>query len=126
MSKYGVTCNAIRPNAGTRLTLTDDMRQAAARKLGPNSGGTVELMHEQLAVEDVAPLVVWLASDASANVSGCDFHIQTGSVAIYTKPVMENKLTKDGGFTIDELFELMPTRVAAGVSNLTPPEAPKK
>ena len=116
MGKYGVTCNAIRPNASTRMSLTI-----------PTSGSReVESPQQKSAPEDVAPLVVWLASDASANVNGRDFFIQTGRVAIFTKPVQENVITKDGGFTIDELFEQMPTTVAAGVTNLTPPETPKE
>ncbi len=122
MGKYGVSCNAIRPNAGTRMTLSEDMKQAAAR-----SGNTtmVDFM-EKFNPDDIAPLVVWLASDASANVNGRDFFVQTGRVAIFTEPVPENAITKDGAFTIDELFEQMPTTVAAGVTNPAPPEAPKE
>ncbi len=122
MGKYGVTCNAIRPNAGTRMTLSEDMKQAAAR-----SGNTtlVDIM-EKFSPDDIAPLVVWLASDASADVNGRNFFVQTGRVAIFTEPVPENAITKDGAFTIDELFEQMPTTVAAGVTNPAPPETPKE
>ncbi len=122
MGKYGVTCNALRPNAGTRLTLSEDMKQAAARS---GNAASVNFM-EQFNPDDVAPLVVWLASDASAHVNGRNFFVQTGRIAIFTEPVQENAITKDGGFTIDELFEQMPTTVTAGVTNLTPPEAPKE
>ncbi len=119
MGKYGVTCNAIRPNAGTRLTMTEDMRQAAAR-----SGGTVGANFESLDPNDIAPLVVWLASDESSHVNGRNFFVQTGLVALYTEPVQENAITKDGGFTIDELFDKMPKEVVAGVVNKTPPRNP--
>ena len=102
------------------MTLTDDMRQAAARSgsVGPN--------FEKLNPDDVAPLVVWLASDEAANVNGRNFFVQTALIALYTEPVQENAITNEGGFTIDELFERMPATVAAGVVNKTPPEPPKE
>ncbi len=118
MGKYGVTCNALRPVAGTRMTLSEDMAQASAR-----TGNTAyaDAMGKNNP-DDIAPLVVWLASDDSANVNGRNFGVQTGHIAIYTEPVQENAITKDGGFTIDELFEKMPTTVAAGVTNPAPSE----
>ena len=118
MGKYGVTCNAIRPNAGTRMTITDDMRQAAAR-----SGTTSNF--ESLNPNDIAPLVVWLASDESSHVNGRNFFVQTGLIALFTEPVRDASITKDGGFTIDELFDKMPKEVTTGVVNKTPPESPK-
>lgn len=118
MGRYGATCNAIRPNAGTRLTLSDEMKrtwpEAAIKAL------------EQMRPEDIAPLVVWLASDDSANVNGRTFFVQTGMVALYSEPVQEKALAKVGGWTIDELFTFMPATLAAGLVNPSPPQAPKQ
>ena len=122
MGKYGVTCNAIRPNAGTRMTLSDDMKQAFERS---GRGAFVQVM-ESFKPEDIAPIVVWLASDAAANVNGRNFFVQTGRVSIYSEPVQERMLCKDGAWTIDELFKLMPTTLAQGVRNPAPPQAPKE
>ena len=118
MGRYGVTCNAIRPNAGTRMTLSDEMR----RTWPPAAIAALE----QMKPEDIAPLVVWLASDDAANINGRTFFVQTGTVAIYSEPVQEKALVKVGGWTIDELFQFMPTTVAAGVINPSPPQAPKQ
>ena len=122
MGRYGVTCNAIRPNAGTRLTLSDDMRQASQR-----SGRTAYIeMMEAHKPDDIAPLIVWLASDASANVNGRNFFVQTGRIALYSEPVQERMMVKKGAFTIDELFDEMPTTLAFGLVNPSPPEPPKE
>jgi len=122
MGRYGVTCNAIRPNAGTRLTLSDELKQAWERA---GMGAAIERM-EQMKPEDVAPLVVWLASDDSANINGRVFFIETGRVALYSEPVEEKALVKVGPWTIDELFNCMPTTLAAGVVNPSPPQQPKQ
>ncbi len=122
MGRYGVTCNAIRPNAGTRMTMSDDMKQAFERS---GRGGVVK-MFEDLKPEDIAPIVVWLASDAAANVNGRNFFAQTGRVALYSEPVQERMLAKDGAFTIDDMFKLMPTTLAQGLINPAPPQPPKE
>ena len=122
MGRYGATCNAIRPNAGTRMTMSDDMKQAAERS---GRGEIVKYM-ESMKPEDIAPLIVWLASDDSANVNGRTFFVQTGRIALYSEPVQEKVIEKQGGFTIDELFEKMPKTLADGLVNLSPPEPPKE
>ena len=122
MGRYGVTCNAIRPNAGTRMTMSDDMKQAAERS---GRGELVKYM-ESMKPEDIAPLIVWLASDDSANVNGRTFFVQTGRIALFSEPVQEKVIEKQGGFTIDELFEKMPKTLAEGLVNASPPEQPKE
>jgi 3-oxoacyl-[acyl-carrier protein] reductase len=122
MGKYGVTCNAIRPNAGTRMTISEEMK-AAAQKSGRT--GFIQIM-EQFKPEDIAPLVVWLASDAAANVNGRNFFVQTGRVALYSEPVQEKIIFKKGGFTIDELFDMIPSTLTQGLINPAPPEPEEK
>jgi len=117
LGKYGVTCNAIRPNAGTRLTLSDDMKKSRTEE--------AIARFEANKPEDIAPLVVWLASDDAANVNGRTFFVQTGIVALYSEPVHEKSILKAGGWTIDELFLNMPTSLAAGLVNPYPPAPPK-
>lgn len=119
MGRYGVTCNAIRPNAGTRLTLSDELRKAWEK------AGRADLVQrlEKARAEDIAPLVVWLASDDAANVNGRTFFVETGKIALYSEPIEEKVILKDGGWTIDELFMSMPSTLAAGLVN---PAAPKQ
>ena len=118
MGRYGVTCNAIRPTAGTRLTLNDELKKEWEK------AGRSEVIArvEQTKPEDIAPLVVWLASDDSANVNGRTFYVETGKVSLYSEPVEEKVIVKVGGWTIDELFNFMPTTLAVGLVN---PALPK-
>jgi NAD(P)-dependent dehydrogenase (short-subunit alcohol dehydrogenase family) len=122
MGKYGVTCNAIRPNAGTRMTMSDDMKQAWERA---GRGDIIKYM-ESMKPDDIAPLVVWLASDDAAHVNGRTFFVETGRIGIFSEPVQEKMILKKGGFTIDELFDRMPRTLAQGLINPAPLEKPKE
>jgi NAD(P)-dependent dehydrogenase (short-subunit alcohol dehydrogenase family) len=113
MGRYGVTCNCIRPNAGTRLTLSDEMKEARPEAMA---------RFEEMKPEGIAPLVVWLASDDSANVNGRTFFVEKGRVGLYSEPVLEKQLIKPGGWTIDELFMFMPGTMTKGLVNPDPPQ----
>ena len=121
MGRYGVTCNAIRPNAGTRMSLSDDLKEAW-RKAGAEEA--IEMM-ERLDPNDVAPLAVWLASEDAAHVNGRVFFAETGKIALYSEPVEQKALVKEGGFTVDELFASMPGTLAKDIVNPSPPKEKK-
>lgn len=105
MGRLGVTCNAIRPNAATRLTLSDELK-AAWTKSGMEQA--VQQL-EQLKPEDIAPLVVWLASEEAGNVNGRIFQVQTGKIALYAEPVEEKVINKPGSWTTDDVFKMVPS-----------------
>ena len=114
MGRYGVTCNCIRPNAGTRLTLSDEMKKTRPDAMA---------RFEQMKPEDIAPLVVWLASDDAANVNGRTFYVERGRIGLYSEPVLEKQLVKVGGWTIDELFMFMPVAMTKDLVNPDPPQS---
>ena len=114
MGEYGVTCNAIRPGAGTRMTLSDEKHKEEQNRAGiPEIAGI-----EGRSPEDIGSLVVWLASDDAAHVNGRTFFVTTGRIAIYSEPIQETALLKVGGWTIDELFKFMPTTLVADLSDV--------
>jgi NAD(P)-dependent dehydrogenase (short-subunit alcohol dehydrogenase family) len=112
LGRLGITCNAIRPNAATRLTLSDELKAAWTK-----SGMEAAIRSlEGLKPEDIAPIIVWLASEEAGHVNGKVFHIQTGRVSIYTEPVEEKTATTEGSWTIDDMFRLLPG-ITAGLAN---------
>ena len=133
LGRYGVTANAIRPRAGTRLTLTPELRiameraRAAAQASGAeqtSAGGAISQMDE-LKPEYVAPLVVYLCTDAAANVNGRDFIVGGNEVSLVSLPGKERSMFMAGGWTLDALDAQFPSTIGAGLKNPMPPQAPK-
>lgn len=131
MGKYGVTCNAIRPFAWTRLTSTPELQKAMekAASVGARSGTgvTPEMRARQRRdPNDIAYFVVWLASsDAAAYVNGYDFAVRGGYVSVYSQPTEIISIDKKGRWTLDELDWIAPATVCMNLPNPAPPQAPK-
>jgi NAD(P)-dependent dehydrogenase (short-subunit alcohol dehydrogenase family) len=114
MQRYGVTCNAIRPVAGTRgfieMVKEKGLKEAWAKMWGAElAERRVQQMLEVNQPEDVAGLVVYLASEKAHNVNGCVFEVWHGHIGIYVDPPpIEQVLSKDGHWIPEELVEAMP------------------
>ena len=121
MGKYGVTCNSIRPRAGTRLTLTEELRIAMERKRDAGVGGAGESLGlGDLLPEDVAPLVVFLALDEAANINGHDFMVGGGLIGLFSIPEVVDELHKEGMWDIEEIQTLAPPFITSKLTNPSP------
>jgi NAD(P)-dependent dehydrogenase (short-subunit alcohol dehydrogenase family) len=122
LGRYGVTVNAVCPVAGTRMTVTDAYLRA--RELRKQQGiqredrGTGEIEH--LDPDDIAPMVVYLASEHAGNVNGQFFLCYGNAIALVSQPRPVQTLFKHGVWTLDELDAQAPTTVLAGVTNPAP------
>jgi hypothetical protein len=98
MERYDVSVNAIAPAARTRMTT------AAFGDLEPDEDEEFDAM----APENVAPLVVYLASPAAAEVTGQVFGISGGDIELFEPWRPVKSLSKDGRWTPAELVNRMP------------------
>jgi len=74
LGRYGVTANAIAPSARTRMTETVFADMMAA----PDEPDAFDAMSP----DNIAPLVVWLGSAESKDVTGRVFEIEGGKVSV--------------------------------------------
>ena len=72
LGRYGITANALAPSARTRMT-----EQAFAEKMA-TEGDAFDVMDPS----NIAPAVVWLGSELSADVTGCVFELEGGKIMI--------------------------------------------
>jgi len=127
LGRYGVTVNAICPVAGTRMTVTDAyLRSREVRRqqgIVREDRGTENI--EQLDPADVAPMVVYLASEHAGNVNGQFFLCYGNAIALVSQPRPVKTLFKQGVWTLDELDRLAPSTILDGLKNPAPAkEAP--
>jgi NAD(P)-dependent dehydrogenase (short-subunit alcohol dehydrogenase family) len=72
LERYGVTVNAIAPGALTRMT----------EDLNPNRPKVEEGKWAPFGAENIAPLVVWLGSPESRDISGRVFNVAGGRISV--------------------------------------------
>ncbi len=125
MGKYGVTCNAVRPRAATRLTVSPELRAATerAKATGAAMPPGADMIASLPEPEAMVPFVVYLATDEAASINGCTFLISGDQIALYSEPVVAKTIYKDGTWTLDELSAIVPSTLAAGLVN---PAGPPK
>ena len=128
LGRYGVTVNAIAPMAATRMTMTDEVKQARERRgdrgIRRDEFG-FEPRPEDMAPEDVAPVVTYLASDLAANINGQVIFVGGGIISYVAPPRQVETIFKDGRWTVDELIKAVPVGLMKGVVNPAPVQPPK-
>jgi NAD(P)-dependent dehydrogenase (short-subunit alcohol dehydrogenase family) len=97
MAESGGTVNAIRPLAMWRGMREEDQKN------------TTDLP------EDIAPLVVFLGSEAADDINGRIFEVWHGHVGIFTEPpTVQESIVKKDRWTLEELVKLVPQKLTKG------------
>ncbi|MCD2263926.1 SDR family oxidoreductase [Dietzia aurantiaca] len=112
MKGYGVTANAIAPSARTRMTTSAG--DAMAAQMAAPEDGSFDVMDPA----NVSPLVVWLGSEESGDVSGRVFEVEGGKVTVcdgWQRAASEDKGAKwdpaELGSVVPRLLSESPTPV---------------
>lgn len=109
LERYGVTVNAISPGALTRLTedLNPDRPRPAEDEFDPGDPA------------NIAPVAVWLASEASREITGRVFIVNGGRVSVAEGWNRGPTATKDARWDPAELGGVLPSLVADAQPNAT-------
>ena len=126
LGRYGVTCNAIAPGAATRLTATVPDASRELRSRAGISGAASNRPPAAVQLREpeyVAPMAAYLASDDAWNINGQIFHVAGGMVGLAHHPTAMRTIWKDAMWTLDELEQIVPNQLLAGIPNPAPPPA---
>ena len=65
----------------------------------------------------IAPFVVWLCTDAAANINGRTFHVSGDDVGLLTEPTPEPVIHRDGGWDLSSLDAEAPAGLTGELTN---------
>ena len=125
LGKYGVTANAISAMAETRLFPGAVDQHRVPEISGPSRderagiGPSPEIPSwsgdgSPDDAENVAPLAVYLCTEAAPNINGYVLGVRGGSLYVYSNPDIENVVNKWGNFTMEEMDVLFPKMMGYG------------
>jgi NAD(P)-dependent dehydrogenase (short-subunit alcohol dehydrogenase family) len=111
LAKYGVTANAIMPSGATRMIDSTPRGRAVFEQTG--KWPSEQAVGTERDPDNVAPLVVYLASDAAAGVNGQVFHSFGFGYTLLAQPQAVRRLEANRRLDPAELTELFPKTLGA-------------
>jgi len=122
LGRYGITVNAVCPGAMTRMaaTVPQTAREARSARGIASPGGERSNMLEHMGPENVAPWVVYLATDAARDVNGQTFFVMGGMIALLNYPAPTRTIQRDGRWTPEDIAILFPRTLGMELPNPAP------
>ena len=121
LGRFGVRCNAIRPRALTRsvqaFTGQVSRWRPLEKALGKYSLGDRGDIPTNGGPEHVAPLVVWLCTDAARHVNGRTFFVSGDEIGLFSEPEVVCNLIHPGGWDLDSLDSYARERLIGNLNN---------
>ena len=116
LAKYNVTVNAVMPSGATRMI---DSTPRAREQFEQTGKWPSEIaVGTDRDPDNVAPLVVYLASDAAGGVNGQVFHSRGFRYTLLSQPRADRAIQGDARWDPEDLIEIFPKTLGA---KLTPP-----
>lgn len=103
MQEYGVRSNCIAPSAYSRMTDAVDQKR---RETYSQNAAIVPLRNRQGKVDQIVPVVTYLASDLSTGVTGQIFGVRANEIYLYSQPRPLRTLHRQGGWTPESLVDM--------------------
>jgi NAD(P)-dependent dehydrogenase (short-subunit alcohol dehydrogenase family) len=123
LGRFGVRCNAIRPFAqgvstGEYAERTARWAELMAVTMTPRGASPRRITSpDSFSPRKIAPFVVWLCTDAAANINGRTFHVAGDTVSRLSEPQPERAIYQAGGWDLDALDAAAPAALVDGLTN---------
>ncbi len=114
--QYGITANIISPGAKTRMTESVPDTTLSMRK------GDFKIPEDILSnhPSQVPPMIAWLASDASSNVTGKIFHCVGNRISMMRNPTEYRSISKKTKWFPEEIAAIFPETIGMDLINPAP------
>jgi len=122
LGRFGVRCNAIRPRALTQSVqnlgqTAFRQSQSLERALGKYALGNRGNVRTSGGPEHVAPLVIWLCTEAAKNVNGRTFFVSGDEIGLFSEPDLVCSMSREGGWDLDALDDYAHDRLVADLND---------
>ncbi|MBZ4488385.1 SDR family oxidoreductase [Microbacterium sp. cx-55] len=123
LARAGITANAVIPTALSPMTATIPAYTQVYEDFVAGKGIPTEYRRDHAlgTPEDVAALIVWLASEHSAAVTGQAIGIGGDRLALYAHPAVLETADRDGGWSAEEIDGVWRDRFAPLAQRSGPP-----
>jgi 3-oxoacyl-[acyl-carrier protein] reductase len=125
LGRFGIRCNAIRPQAsgqsGTDYSVvTAKWTTLIGLGMLPRTVSVLERMlkdPELSPPRKISPLVVWLCTDAASSINGRTFEVWGDTISLLSEPEPERTIVNRAGWDLDSLDAVAPTSLAGELGN---------
>jgi NAD(P)-dependent dehydrogenase (short-subunit alcohol dehydrogenase family) len=120
-ARANVTVNALIPVALTRMVATIPAFAEAVAAVDRGEPVPDDLRERGIGTaDDVAPLVVYLLSDAAAGVTGQAIGIGGDRISLWSHPAVAAEASRPGGWTPEAIAEMFPAELAPHLQPYAP------